>query len=89
MQQQATSPMPSKSTKVKVINANEVYLTFYEALNEMLNGKIVTKADWRDKGWYGQEADELLKIYNPNDSLFHPWIISRGDIMGKDWFVIN
>ena len=83
---QPTSPVPVSSNQA---------LNFPEALDAILMGAKVTKEDWDDEDIYGFMStvayaagnnDQLMIHRNGKD---HQWILSKGDIEGEDFFVIN
>lgn len=67
-----------------------IYLDFAGAVEKMLEGKRVTKAEWEDKRAYCLLKDDILQIHKAGESkeILHPWIINNGDISGVDWYVI-
>jgi len=79
--EKSTSPNPAK------MNIRPQAMNFPEALDEILAGAKVTKEDWEDEDIYGfMDNDQLMLHRNRKD---HQWILSKGDIEGEDFFVIN
>lgn len=85
MEQQSTSPLPP-DTKVRF---DPQALTFPQALDEILKGKKVTKEEWEDENTYGfmEKDKQELWIYIKGKN--RPWVISEGDMIGEDYYVIN
>lgn len=61
-------------------------LTFAEALDEIVAGKKVAKAEWENDD-YGFMRAEILHIHR--DGQDHRWIISLADIVGTDYKVLS
>ena len=75
---ESASPVPENATLV---------LNFTEALNAILSGSKVTKEDWDDEDIYGFIDNDQLMLHRNNKD--HQWVLSKGDIEGEDFFVIN
>lgn len=80
------SPMPTSVPPVK-IHPVETF-SFYEALKKTMDGKKITRVEWKDQDYYGLIKDALLKLHKP-DGRYYDWIISDGDIVAEDWTIIN
>jgi hypothetical protein len=65
-------------------------LSFPEAIAEVSSGRKITKEEWNDKRTYGFLKEGLLQIHKAgeDETVFRPWIINDGDLLGKDWFVL-
>jgi len=61
-------------------------MTFYKAIEKILEGKKVTKLEW-DNEDYCFLKGEILHINR--DGQDHKWIISEADIVGEDFVVKN
>ena len=61
-------------------------MIFTDALNEICNGKKVTREDWGSKKEYCLIQDDHLRIHTKGK--FHDWILSYGDLLAEDWKVI-
>lgn len=61
-------------------------LSFYEALKELSDGKVIKKLEW-DEGYYGILKDNKVQLYKP-DGKFYDWIISESDLIGEDYVII-
>ncbi len=64
-------------------------MSFGSAMNAVLNGERVRRADWEDEEVYLTMRDEQLMIFKTEDKLLHPLTISGGDIAGTDWVVMK
>ena len=65
-------------------------LNFYQALQEMLKGKRVTKNEWENDEEYGFMRAEILHIHRDEDGgKDHRWVISEADIKGTDFRVLE
>ena len=64
----------------------ELPMTFPSAIKEIINGKQVSKLEWKDKQIFGELKDGRLKLNK--FGCLHDWIISEGDLLGEDWVVI-
>lgn len=78
-----TSPTPTKVNETSSIRA----MAFTEAIGELLNGNKIHRIEWADKGFYGKLVNEQLVLHKPND-MSYSWIISRGDMEGRDYIVV-
>ena len=65
-------------------------MDFPNAILAILDGKRVTRREWKDKRTYGILKDDLLQIHKKGEkeSLVHPWILNNGDLGGMDWYVL-
>lgn len=75
------SPTPVKITDVKV---GPVSFDFYEALRRIVDGKKVTKLEWKDNNFYGVMENQIVKIHK-SDGKNYSWILSNGDVAGEDY----
>lgn len=80
------SPLPKPVLDADVIKT----MTFFEALEKVLDGKRITKLEWKDKRHYGILKEEMLQLHKAGEKedLLHPWIISNGDLSGDDWIIL-
>ena len=77
------SPTPRKKEAV-VVNRNP--MSFGDALYEAARGRKFTKIEWENKEIYGHLVNAELRLHkNGRD---HMWVVSEGDIIGKDWIII-
>ena len=80
----ATSPLPTTEK-----TDSEVFLTmsFFDALRSVSTGSKITRTEWGDKNIYGEMKDGMLMLHKV-DNKFYNWIISDGDMLSDDWFII-
>lgn len=76
---QTTSPIPTVSKK-------EELLTLPQALNEVIDGKKITRLAWNNDH-YCLLKDNYLELYR--EGKFHQWIINDGDLLAIDWIVVS
>lgn len=62
-------------------------LTFPTALFEVIGERRITKREWGNEGYYCYRKDGFLKLHKP-DGKDYDWIISDGDLLGIDWYVL-
>lgn len=62
-------------------------ITFPEAMQAVIDGKNITKAEWDSPDIFCNLESERLKICI--HGVFHDWIISEADMMGTDWEVLE
>jgi hypothetical protein len=78
----ATSPLPKK---IEVKDETPM-LTFPQAMEAVIEGKRVTKKEWDDVNNYAELKEGYLIIHTDKD---HQWLVSQGDMEGKDYIIIN
>jgi hypothetical protein len=80
------SPLPTPVLDADIVKN----MTFFEALEKVLDGKRITKLEWKDKRHYGILKEEILQIHKAGEKedLLHPWIISNGDLSGDDFVIL-
>ncbi len=61
-------------------------MTFTQALNQMCDGKRVTRTEWDNKEEYGLIQNDTLRIHI--NGKFCDWIVTMGDILPEDWEVL-
>lgn len=81
--EKSASPLPTKKEAEKIEG-----MSFFKALELLAGGKKIHKLEWKDKEFYGQLKDTLVKLHKPTGN-YHDWIISEGDMVGNDWVVIE
>ena len=81
-QSQSPTAQPIKEAEV------EKLINFPEAISAIIAGKKVTKIEWRDKEFFSEIRDGLLKLHKP-DGKYYEWIVNDGDMNGEDWIIIN
>jgi hypothetical protein len=82
------SPTPVKAEEGKVIPPKpQKPMSFSQAVAHLIEGKKIYKEEWKNKEFYGILADGRLKLHKPDGKLYD-WVISDGDLSGKDWIVL-
>jgi hypothetical protein len=81
------TPLPKKTLSKKVSGM----MTFPDALKAVISGKKVTKLEWERVNEYLVLKDGFLMIHHhaDKDDVFHRLMVSEGDLVGKDWMIIN
>ena len=74
------SPKPLPSKKVTV--------DFPKAIAEVIKGKKITRLEWGNKKEYGFLNADILSLHK-SDGKNYQWIVNDGDLLAKDWVVIN
>lgn len=72
------TPLPKTEPKL---------LTFPQAMEEVIQGNIVTRLSWTSQTSYALLKDNWLMIYIDGD--FHVWSINDGDLLTMDWIVMT
>ena len=78
---------PQKSPVAKK-KGNKGLFDFPKAIEKIASNNKVSKKEWENTNVYGVLKDAKLVLHK-SDGEYYPWIISEGDIYGKDWFVIK
>jgi len=82
------SPIPKTSPVVeerKIIKE----MTFPEAMQKVIEGKKVSRLEWKDEGCYGFLNGRYLSIHYSNKPDNFQWIVSDGDMLGTDWIIVG
>ena len=79
------SPIMSPTVKKE----EEVYkaVTIQTAMEAVMTGATITKREWDNQEINCKLVNEKLMI-KTDDGLFHPWIITLGDLEGTDWVIL-
>ncbi|MGD9276372.1 MAG: hypothetical protein PVJ67_04315 [Candidatus Pacearchaeota archaeon] len=56
-------------------------------MRQVINGKKVTKLEWKNNNYYGFLNGQWLMIHKPDGKLY-VWKVNDGDMLGTDWVVI-
>jgi hypothetical protein len=80
MEETKTSPVPFMAGKA-------IMLDFFDALKQLAAGKRITRLEWDNKMIYGVLKDGMVLMHKENE--WHTWVINDGDLMGKDWIVLE
>lgn len=79
---------PNKSP-VPTVTKSPDLLSLPDALREVMNGKKISKLEWKTNDIYCGLVDNFLMIFRGDqDSKWHSWSINDGDLFGSDWFVM-
>ena len=83
----ATSPI-KKNTVTKLAPD----MTFPQAVQEIIDGKRVSKREWADPESYGFTNDNgegTVVLSLRKDGTNHQWVLNWGDLTGTDYFVVE
>lgn len=70
--------------------AKEETFDFPEAMRKIAEGIKVTKLEWGDVGIYGYLSNNTKHVtLHKTDGKDYDWVLSEGDIIGKDWVIIK
>ena len=61
-------------------------MQFAVALQEVTNGRRITRLEWSSNEEYGFLKDERLMIHTKGQD--HSWLVSLGDMKANDWVVL-
>jgi hypothetical protein len=63
---------------------------FADAVKLTITGARITRREWDDVKWFCLLKSGILHIHKSGekDDTTRPWIISDGDVLGEDWYVI-
>ena len=61
-------------------------MDFPTIMKAVVAGQSITKLEWMNKDIYGVLKDGFLMLHK-EDGKFYQWMISEGDLQGKDWVV--
>jgi hypothetical protein len=75
-----TSPLP------EIIEEGDVLMDFPNAMKEVIEGRKVTRLEWKNPEIYCLLKDTYLTIHINGE--FKNWIVNDGDMLGTDWTVI-
>lgn len=78
--QEETSPVPQ-------IVGSEHSMSFPDAISQIIEGKKVTRLEWNN-GEYGFLNGDTLSLHKEDD-VNYQWIVKDGDLLAKDWVIIN
>jgi len=81
---QNQSPLPQEIQHDK----KEELFDFSTAMKQVAEGKKISRKEWNNVNIYGRIKDEKLMLHK-EDNIDYAWIVSTGDLTGRDWFVIQ
>jgi len=88
---QNQSPLPGEVLQptevLSPIDHKVELFDFYIALKKAVEGKKISRKEWENPSIYGEVKDEKLMLHK-EDNKYYAWLISTGDLEGKDWFII-
>jgi len=61
-------------------------MDFPTIMKAVVAGQSITKLEWMNKDIYGVLKDGFSMLHK-EDGKFYQWVISDGDLQGKDWVV--
>lgn len=79
------SPLPAE---VSASPSEDKVVAFPKAIAEVIEGKRITKKEWGNKEYWGELKDGWLMLRKP-DGKYYTWTINDGDLLGKDWIILN
>jgi hypothetical protein len=62
-------------------------LEFSQAINEVIDGKRITRIAWHNNAIFGELKGGFLMLHKDNE--YKHWVISDGDLLGMDWVVVE
>jgi hypothetical protein len=62
-------------------------MTFGEALNKVVEGKMIRRPEWEDERVFVTLVKEVLSISKPETKQMDYLIVSLGDITAEDWVI--
>lgn len=65
-------------------NPAPIYLSFSQAIQEIINGNKVTRVEWSNTD-YGFLKDGWLSIHRNGEDFV--WKVSDGDLLANDWIL--
>jgi len=75
----AQSPKPGE--------VGQFLMDFPNAIKEVINGKKITRRDWKNPNVYGFLNGGFLTLHK-DDGKNYQWLINDGDLLGDDWFTL-
>lgn len=84
--QKSTSPLPPINPVVEKPKG----MSFGIAMDKVTEGGKVTKLEWNDKRFYGYLSKTTFHLtLRRDDGKDYDWVISEGDLIGKDWVLVE
>jgi hypothetical protein len=64
-------------------------MSFYDVLKSLdTDDKKATRIEWQNDQYYITFHDEKLMIHKP-DNVLYPLTVSRADVLGTDWVLMD
>lgn len=82
----STSPVPPVVTSPIV---EKTTMSFPMAIQKVIDGKKITKLEWKNDKEYGFLSRTTLFLTIHREDKDHTWVVNEGDLVGKDWTVID
>ena len=76
----------NKKSSPVVSTSKPISLSFPEVMNEVVDGKKVTRIEWNNPEEYGLLKDGWLTIHTKGKDCI--WKVGDGDLVSSDWVVI-
>ena len=77
------------SPVVPIMDFPKRTMSFADCLLAILDGSKARRLEWPDNGTFITMREGKVMIFNTKDNLLHPLIVTDGDILGDDWFIIT
>lgn len=79
--------MKTISNKAIYIPEEIKEMTFPQALEQVIEGKRITRVSWSDKRSYYLLKDGLFQLHKAGEAehITHPFVINDGDLLAFDW----
>lgn len=75
---ESQSPLPPKAKP-------SAFVSFPVAMQAIMDGKKIRRAEWADKNEYGLIKDSYVTIHR--NEKFFAWMLSEGDVLATDWII--
>lgn len=75
--------------KVPELKENTKYIDFKDALKSFLQGKYVTRSEWKDYYFFKVNEHGNIMISDPKRFGMRPWVPTLDDLTKNDWIVID
>lgn len=83
-------PISTPATSPRVDGSNKPeYMSFPTAMQAIIDGKRVTRAEWPEPKAFVYLTEHRLVIKFADDLLYHPLLVSDGDMLADDWMIFN
>lgn len=80
----SASPRPRKK---KAKETDEGLMDFPTAMRAIIDGSTISKKEWDNQNYQARLDGGRLCI-KLDDGKWHQWLVSDGDMLGEDWFVV-
>ena len=84
---QSPPPFINKDPMINTLAPEaDIGMNFHEALDKMMAGERLKRKEWGGVETFGAFHD--MKLMLCTNGVWSDWIISDGDIMGTDWYIL-